>query len=74
MAREKREGSHVVLTKTVPAATAMGHLVGAIHGQSLAQLCLTAATEENVAMVIVVDVKPNEAMRPVLQFWEKSIV
>ena len=65
MAREKREGSHVVLTKTVPAATATA-LAPSMGTESLAQLCLTAATEENAAMVMVVDVKPNEAMRPVL--------
>ena len=67
MEREKREGSHVVLTKTVPAATATATALAPSMGtESLAQLCLTAATEENAAMVMVVDVKPNEAMRPVL--------
>jgi len=62
MAREKREGSHVILTKTVPTATATA-LVPSMGTESLAQLCLTAATEENATMVIVVDAKPNEAMR-----------
>lgn len=61
--REKREGSHVVLTKTSSPATALAPSMGT---ESLARSYLTAATEVNVAMVIVVDVKPNEAMRHVL--------
>ena len=63
MAREKWEGSHVVLTKTSSTATALAPSMGT---ESLARSYLTAATEVNVAMVIVVDVKPNEAMRHVL--------
>lgn len=59
-AREKRDGSHVALTKTVPApaATALGSSTGT---ESFAQLCLAGATEEAAAMVVAVEL--NEGMR-----------